>query len=102
MGLFDFGKDQRDQVYDNDDHHEGKLSHELLGGAAAFEAMHLWENKQRKEGKTLCETKGLDFIDREKAKRHAEKQAQEAYDSHYGDLNEYDPNQRNAPEFAQY
>lgn len=98
-------------MYDNDDHHEGKLSHELLGGAAAFEAMHLWENKQRKEGKTvshgfakealaalagaevdkLCETKGLDFIDREKAKRHAEKQAQEAYDSHYGDLNEYDP-----------
>lgn len=30
--------------------HEGKLSHELIAGAASFEAMKAWENHQRKEG----------------------------------------------------
>lgn len=91
--------------------HEGKLSHELVGGAAAFEAMHLFENQQRKEGKTvkhgfakealaafagaeadkLIETKGLDYVDAEKAKHHAKQNAEQLYDSHYGDMDEYNP-----------
>jgi hypothetical protein len=73
--------------------------------------MHLWENKQRGEGKTvshsfakemiaavagaevdkLVETKGLDFVDREKTKRHAKEQAEKLYDEQYGDMEHYDP-----------
>jgi hypothetical protein len=73
--------------------------------------MHVWEKKQRSEGNTvnhglakeflaaaagfevdkLVETKGLDFVDREKAKHHAKKQAEELYDRQYGDLDQYDP-----------
>lgn len=39
----------------------------------------------------LFETKGLDAWDREKAKRHAKKQAEEMYDQQYGDQDQYDP-----------
>lgn len=94
-----FGERHEDyqQVYGNQDDgqdHEGKFSHELISGGAAFEAMHLFEQRQRAEGKTvshgfakellagiaggevdkLFETKGLDYLDREKAKRNAENQ----------------------------
>jgi len=121
--MFGFGeaKDARDQVYDGDAH-KGAMTHELLGGAAAFEAMHLWENQQRKEGKTvnhsvakemiaafagaevdkLVETKGLDFVDREKAKHHAKKQAEELYNQQYGDMDQYDPNAREAHDSFNY
>lgn len=33
--------------------HEGKFSHEVVAGGAAFEAMHLFEKRQREEGKTV-------------------------------------------------
>ncbi|KAI0133069.1 hypothetical protein F4776DRAFT_625974 [Hypoxylon sp. NC0597] len=108
---FDDAKNQRDEIYDGQPH-ESKLSHELVGGGAAFEAMKLFEDRQRKEGKAvnhafakellagiagaevdkLVETKGLDFIDREKAKRHAKEQAEHLYDSQYGNEDQYDPN----------
>ena len=39
----------------------------------------------------LFETKGLDFIDREKAKRHAKQQAEQMYDHQYGDMDQFDP-----------
>lgn len=39
----------------------------------------------------LFETKGLDYMDREKAKHQAKKQAEEMYDHQYGDQEEYDP-----------
>ncbi len=32
----------------------------------------------------LVETKGLDYVDREKAKRHAKQQAEQIYDQQYG------------------
>ncbi|KAH9909468.1 hypothetical protein F4778DRAFT_775385 [Xylariomycetidae sp. FL2044] len=127
--MFGFGeaKEQRDQIYDGEPH-ESHLSHELIGGGAAFEAMKLFEDRQRKEdivkgpitnlrittttGKTvnhafakellagiagaevdkLVETKGLDAIDREKAKHHAKKQAEQLYENQYGGMDEYDPN----------
>ncbi|KAJ5643819.1 uncharacterized protein N7484_006326 [Penicillium longicatenatum] len=77
--------------------HEAKWSHELIGGAAAYEAMKAYEEHEAREGKVdnhakakeiiaglagafidrEVETKGLDFIDREKAKHHA-KQAYES------------------------
>ena len=73
--------------------------------------MHVFEKRQREEGRPvehgmakellaaaagfevdkLVETKGLDFIDREKAKHHAKKQAEELYDRQYGDMDQYDP-----------
>jgi hypothetical protein len=42
----------------------------------------------------LAESKGLDFIDREKAKRHATHQAEHLYDEHYvrgQGADQYDP-----------
>ncbi len=82
-----------------------------MAGGAAFEAMHLWDKRQAAEGKPvshsfakeaiaaiagaevdkLFETKGLDFIDREKAKHHAKQQAEHLYDNSYGNQDNYDP-----------
>ncbi|KAI2641568.1 hypothetical protein GGS26DRAFT_585958 [Hypomontagnella submonticulosa] len=111
---FDDAKSKRDEIYDGEPH-ESKLSHELVGGGAAFEAMKLFEDRQRKKGEPvnhafakeliagiagaevdkLFETKGLDFLDREKAKRHAKEQAEQMYDHQYGDMDQYDPNNSN-------
>jgi len=77
-------------------HLRSKWSHELVGGAAGFAAMREYEKYEEKNGKPqnhqlakellagfagaevdkLFETKGLDFLDREKAKRHAQEEAQ--------------------------
>jgi len=115
MGLFDWdqSKQARDDVYNADQgDHEAKFSHEAIGSAAAFEAMHVWEGEQRKEGKPvshgvakellaaaagyevdrLAETKGLDWLDKEKAKHQAKKQAENLYDTQYGNQDQYDPN----------
>ena len=73
--------------------------------------MHLWEKRQRENGQPvshgfakealaglaaaevdkLFETKGLDFLDREKAKRHAKQQAEHLYDQQYSGQDQYDP-----------
>lgn len=45
----------------------------------------------------LAETKGADYIDRERAKHEAKKRAENLYDQHYGGDDEYNPNQREAP-----
>lgn len=39
----------------------------------------------------LFETKGLDFLDREKAKHQAKKQAEHLYDEQYGNQDQFDP-----------
>lgn len=97
----------------NEGKHEAKFSHELLAGGASFMAFKAFEDHQRKEGKQvnhafakellagfvggevdkLIETKGADFIDREEAKRKAQRNVEEMYDSHYGNQEQYDPNQ---------
>lgn len=46
----------------------------------------------------LAETKGADYIDREKAKRQARQQSEELYDQHYGQYDQYDPNQQGPPQ----
>jgi hypothetical protein len=46
----------------------------------------------------LAETKGEDFFDRERAKHESKKRAEHLYDEHYGDQNEYDPNNQAPPE----
>ncbi|KAL7625166.1 hypothetical protein AAE478_004381 [Parahypoxylon ruwenzoriense] len=132
--MFDDAKSKRDEIYEGTPH-ESKLSHELIGGGAAFEAMKLFEDRKRKEGMSyksslsalipppslatsiymfgqpvkhafakellagiagaevdkLFETKGLDFLDREKAKRHAKEQAEKMYDHQYSSSQQYDP-----------
>ena len=75
---------------------EGKpVSHafakEMLAGIAGGEVDKLFE------------TKGLDYIDRERAKRQAEEHARNMYDQHYGGEDQYDPNNRDPPqEFQRY
>ncbi|RUP49757.1 hypothetical protein BC936DRAFT_141560 [Jimgerdemannia flammicorona] len=84
--------------------HKSNWTHELVGGAAAFEAMKLYEDKMKRDGKPdnhalakeilagiagaaadgLFETKGLDFIDKQKAKHHAKEQAEILYEERYG------------------
>ena len=49
----------------------------------------------------LAETKGEDFFDKEKAKHHAKKRAEEMYDDHYvknQGADQYDPNQYGRPQ----
>ncbi|KAK9330011.1 hypothetical protein V1520DRAFT_341655 [Lipomyces starkeyi] len=112
--LFDFGHFQSQQIYANNftpEEHKAKFSHEAIAGAASFEAFKLFEDRQRREGRPvshafakevlmglagaevdkLIETKGLDFYDRERAKRHAREQVNQMYDSHYGQNDCYDP-----------
>ncbi|CAK1366370.1 uncharacterized protein RHO25_011121 [Cercospora beticola] len=113
---FDEGRDNYQQAYDNDN--KAELSHEILAGGASFMAMKMFEDRQRKEGKPvshqfakellagfaggevdrLAETKGADYIDREKAKRQARENAEQMYDQHYGNnYDQYDPNQQEPP-----
>lgn len=47
----------------------------------------------------LAETKGLDEYDRERAKRHASRSAEEMYDQHYGNDDQSNPDQRDQPNF---
>lgn len=50
----DLGSDEarstRDAVYGQDGDHESSFGHELIAGAASFEAMKAFEDHQRKEG----------------------------------------------------
>ncbi|GJJ14816.1 hypothetical protein Clacol_009084 [Clathrus columnatus] len=79
--------------------HKAEFSHELIAGAASFEAAKAYEKHCAANGKPAShalakellagfagafidrevETKGLDFIDREKAKRHAEQHVDENF-----------------------
>jgi len=95
MGWFSDDSDQA-QAYNefNQAPHKAELSHDLIGGAAAYEAAKAYESHVAKNGKPdshakakeifaglagaavdrLVETKGLDYVDKEKAKRQAESQ----------------------------
>ncbi|KAH9042006.1 hypothetical protein EDB85DRAFT_1917317 [Lactarius pseudohatsudake] len=105
-----FGDDhEASQAYDTYNNvqpheHEAKLSHELIAGAAAYEAAKAYNEHSERNGKPsshcqsqrnlvaglagvavdrLVETKGLDFIDKQKAKRGAERHAEEQIASDY-------------------
>ncbi|KAF4303834.1 putative antibiotic response protein [Botryosphaeria dothidea] len=112
--VFGWGEshDAYQQVYEGDSKNESSFSHELVAGGAAFAGFKAFEDHQRKEGKPvnhafakellagfaaaevdkLAETKGEDFVDRERAKHQAKKNAERMYDDHYGDKDQYDPN----------
>lgn len=89
-----------------------KFSHELLGGAVAFEAMHAWEKEQRRQGRPvhhgvakealaalaaaevdkMIEKKGLGgSIDRDEARQSARDKVTGLYDRQYGGGEMYDP-----------
>lgn len=109
--MFGFGDHEQnhEQVYG--EKHEGKFSHELIAGAASFEAAKLFEDNQRKEGKPvshkfakellagiaggevdkLFETKGLDYLDKDEVKRNAQKNVEQNYDNHYGNHDQWSP-----------
>ncbi|KAE8143685.1 hypothetical protein BDV38DRAFT_1829 [Aspergillus pseudotamarii] len=83
--------------------HENHLTHDLIGGAAGYEAIKMFNDYQAKNGKVvehaqakeiiggfaaaaltgLFETKGLDQIDKLKAQHEAKKHAEEAIRPHY-------------------
>ncbi|KAK9835835.1 hypothetical protein WJX74_009046 [Apatococcus lobatus] len=110
MGIFHHHNEESKNAYEafyeggSEEKHKAKFSHEAVSGAAAFFAMHEYEKKQKAEGKEvdhafvkemvagiaaaevdkLAETKGLDYLDREKSKRHAREQAERMVDSKYG------------------
>lgn len=110
--MFGFGEDHHQAVYGEE--HEGKFSHELIAGAASFEAMRVFENRQRNEGRPvshafakemiagiaggevdkLFETKGLDYLDQRQARDQAMNQAQQNYDNHYGGNDQWSPDQQ--------
>ncbi|KAL1297535.1 hypothetical protein AAFC00_006107 [Neodothiora populina] len=121
--------DNYNQVYNDDnsnnnnngDDNQSSLGHEVIAGGAAFAGFKAFEDHQRSEGKPvehqfakealagftgaevdkLAETKGEDFVDREKAKRDAQQQAGDMYDDHYGGSDRYDPSNQGPPEQLQ-
>ncbi|GJE84837.1 hypothetical protein PsYK624_009130 [Phanerochaete sordida] len=81
--------------------HKSSISHELIAAAASYEAAKAYENHCERNGQPqshekakeilaglsgafidhIVETKGLDFVDKEKAKRHAHERTTGAYDA---------------------
>ncbi|KAG0037777.1 hypothetical protein BGZ82_001863 [Podila clonocystis] len=95
--MFGFHEDAHAQVYGGKTHHSS-WSHELIAGAAAFEAMKSYERQSggghqlskevfaglaAAEADKLFETHGLDGLDRERAKYEAQTQAEALYDQKY-------------------
>ncbi|KAF2021227.1 hypothetical protein BU24DRAFT_457224 [Aaosphaeria arxii CBS 175.79] len=123
MPFWDNSEDAYERVYNNDqfEEHKSSFGHELVAGGAAFAGFKAFEDHQRREGKPvshafakellagfagaevdkLAETKGEDWFDREKAKRHAKEHAERMYDEHYIEnqgADQYDPNQYDRPD----
>ena len=117
MGFFDMNGAQNayEQVYD-DQRPRHEITHELLAGAAGFEAMHMYEQHRENEGITEHHELGKELlagfataevdkhlendyyhhIDREQAQQQAQQQANYLYDQQYS---QYDPNFN--PQYAQ-
>jgi deoxyribodipyrimidine photolyase-like uncharacterized protein len=86
------------------EHHKAAWTHELLGSAAAFAAMRAYDKKREADGipqdhalakellaglaggavDNLIESKGMDWVDRHKAKKHAEEEAEKLYTQRTG------------------
>ncbi|KIO23137.1 hypothetical protein M407DRAFT_244904 [Tulasnella calospora MUT 4182] len=105
--VFKSGQDKADLEKEHEEvekaPREAKLSHELIAGAAAFQAARMWEHHKEKNGEPpshphakeliagfagafvdrIVETKGLDFIDKQKAKKRAQERAEDQVGSNY-------------------
>ncbi|KAG8921297.1 hypothetical protein FRC00_008843 [Tulasnella sp. 408] len=84
--------------------HQAELSHELIAAAASYEAAKAYENHEAQNGEPPShskakeilaaaiggfvdrevETKGLDYVDKERAKRQAQEQAEAQIAPQYG------------------
>ncbi|KAG0372797.1 MAG: hypothetical protein J3R72DRAFT_396539 [Linnemannia gamsii] len=98
--MFGFGshEDAHNQIYGGQTHHS-QWSHELIAGAAAFEAMKSVERGRPEdkhkltkevfaalagaEADKLFETRGLDALDRERANLQARQEAEKLYDQNF-------------------
>ncbi|KAJ3725967.1 hypothetical protein EV361DRAFT_877351 [Lentinula raphanica] len=100
MGLFHHESSDEANAYEQvqNSTHKAELSHELIAAAASYEAAKAYEKHCEKNGKPdshakakeliaaftgafidhIVETKGLDFIDKQKAHRDAKKNAEDA------------------------
>ncbi|RAK99591.1 DUF3759 domain-containing protein [Aspergillus ibericus CBS 121593] len=96
-------KSHRDEYEDAPAEHKAKLSHEVIGGAAAYEAMKSWEEHQARNGKPdnhaqakeilaglagafidkEFEEKGIPFAEREKMKWEARKHIDQTEESQF-------------------
>ncbi|KAJ3044299.1 hypothetical protein HDV00_002619 [Rhizophlyctis rosea] len=113
MGFFenllggDHAERVNNEVYNTQnvqEHHKSSWTHEIIAGAAGFEAMKAYESHVAANGQPpshqmmkellagfaaaetdkLFETKGIDWLDREKAKQQAIAQAHQLADERYG------------------
>ncbi|KAG5351314.1 hypothetical protein E4T56_gene11416 [Termitomyces sp. T112] len=104
MGWFDSDSDQA-QAYNQVTNapHKAELSHELIAAAASYEAAKAYENHVATNGRPdshakakeimagfagafvdrMVETKGLDFVDKERAKHQAKEHYQDQLQSEY-------------------
>lgn len=84
--------------------HKAEWTHQLLGSAAAFAAMRAYDKKRENDGipqdhalakellaglaggavDNLIETKGMNWVDKHKAKKQAEEEAQKLYSERTG------------------
>ncbi|KAF9216556.1 hypothetical protein CPC16_000463 [Podila verticillata] len=95
--MFGFHEDAHAQVFGGQSH-QSSWTHELIAGAAAFEAAKAYESKNGgshqltkemfaglagAEADKLFETRGLDGLDKERAHREARQQAEALYDQRY-------------------
>ncbi|KDQ64533.1 hypothetical protein JAAARDRAFT_117899 [Jaapia argillacea MUCL 33604] len=99
MGWFHSESDQANAYNEvNASPHKAHVSHELIAAAASYEAAKAYEKHCEENGKPashaeakallasltgafvdrIVETKGLDFVDKQKAKHHAKEQAETA------------------------
>lgn len=98
MGLMDQFAGHHDNAYG--DERKGSLTHEVIAGAASYEAMKLFEKHREKnsnppshdkakeivagfagaETEKLIEKHGLPHLDRDKASADAQQHAQQMYD----------------------
>jgi hypothetical protein len=99
MGWFDDDHNATQCYNDYNNNHQASVTHEVLGGAVAYEAAKAYENHCAENGRPdshakakeilagfagafvdrEVETKGLDYIDRERAKRHAQDQCEQVF-----------------------
>jgi hypothetical protein len=106
MGWFDDDHDysQNYNSYQSGPKHESSVTHEVIAGAAAYEAAKAYENHVAQNGRPDShakakevmagfagafvdkefETHGLDFIDKEKAKYQANQYCNQAVDQYGG------------------
>ncbi|KAJ5823580.1 hypothetical protein N7447_005920 [Penicillium robsamsonii] len=103
MGWFsdDSNQAQAYNTYNDQPEHDPSVIHELIAGAASYEAAKAYENHVAQNGEPdshakakeilagfagafvdrEVESRGLDFVDRERAKYDARQQVHDAYDS---------------------